>query len=92
MTKERTIFIPYGKNPCDILQIRQLILEFNFVVQIQVNESWDRIITDDAISVTPFDMNVEKREMVRWGRHVLHLIESRMDNLDLMAGLNKEND
>ena len=76
----------------DITDWRDRLNKIHDEIQIQVNESWDRIITDDAISVTPFDMNVEKREMVRWGRHVLHLIESRMDNLDLMAGLNKEND
>ena len=76
----------------DITDWRDRLNEIHDEIQIQVNESWDRIITDDAISVTPFDMNVEKREMVRWGRHVLHLIESRMDKLDLMAGLNKEND
>lgn len=36
VTKERTIFIPYSKNPYDILQIRQLLLEFNFVVQVYI--------------------------------------------------------
>ncbi|WP_302464234.1 hypothetical protein, partial [Butyricimonas virosa] len=36
VTKERTIFIPYGKNPCDILQVKQLLLEFNFVVQVYI--------------------------------------------------------
>lgn len=32
-TRERTIFYPFGKNPYEILQIRQLLSEFNFVVQ-----------------------------------------------------------
>nr|DAW84745.1 MAG TPA: hypothetical protein [Bacteriophage sp.] len=36
VTKERTIFIPYGKNPYDILQVRQLLSEFNFVVQVYI--------------------------------------------------------
>ena len=76
----------------DIIDWRDRLNEIHDEIQIQVNESWDRIITDDTIHVTPFDMNVEKRKMVRRGRHVLHLIESGMDNLDLMAGLNKERD
>ncbi|PXZ44934.1 hypothetical protein DMB45_00350 [Sanguibacteroides justesenii] len=33
VTRERTIFYPFGENPYDILQIRQLLSEFNFVVQ-----------------------------------------------------------
>ncbi|HAH74245.1 MULTISPECIES: hypothetical protein [Butyricimonas] len=33
VTKERTIFIPYGINPYDILQIRQLLSEYHFVIQ-----------------------------------------------------------
>ncbi len=33
ITRERTIFYPFGKNPYEILQIRQLLTEFNFVVQ-----------------------------------------------------------
>ncbi|KIO45453.1 hypothetical protein DMB45_04670 [Sanguibacteroides justesenii] len=32
-TREMTIYFPYGKNPFEILQIRQLLSEFNFVVQ-----------------------------------------------------------
>ena len=36
VTKERTIFIPNGKNPHNILQVRQLLLEFNFVVQFYI--------------------------------------------------------
>lgn len=71
----------------DIIDWRDRLNEIHDEIQIQVDKSWDRIITDDTIHVTPFDMNVEKREMVRRGRHVLHLIESGMDNLDLMAGL-----
>lgn len=35
-TRERTIFYPFGLNPYDILQIRQLLAEFNFVVQIEI--------------------------------------------------------
>jgi len=75
----------------DITAWRDRLNEIHNEIQIQVDASWNRIIMDDAISVTPFDMNVEKREMVRRGRHVLHLIESGIDNLDLMAELNKEN-
>lgn len=33
ITRDQTIFYPYGENPYDILQIRQLLSEFNFVVQ-----------------------------------------------------------
>ena len=35
-TRERTIFYPFGLNPYDILQIRQLLAEFNFVIQIEI--------------------------------------------------------
>lgn len=31
-TRERTIFYPLGQNPYEILQIRQLLAGFNFVV------------------------------------------------------------
>lgn len=34
--RERTIFYPFGKNPYEVLQIRRLLTEFNFVVQTEI--------------------------------------------------------
>lgn len=35
-TRQRTIFYPYGQNPNEVLQIRQLREEFKFTVQFQL--------------------------------------------------------
>lgn len=35
-TRQRTIFYPYGKNPNEILEIKQLREEFYFTVQFQL--------------------------------------------------------
>lgn len=36
LTKQHTILFPYGKQPYSVLQIRQLVREFNFTVQFQL--------------------------------------------------------
>ena len=35
-TRQRTIFYPYGKNPNEVLEIKQLREEFYFTVQFQL--------------------------------------------------------
>lgn len=35
-TRQRIIFYPYGRNPNEVLQIRQLREEYNFTVQFTI--------------------------------------------------------
>lgn len=35
--RKRTVFYPFGQNPYDIPQIRQLLTEFNFTIQLEFN-------------------------------------------------------
>jgi len=39
VTKERTIYLPYGADPDALLQVRQLRSEFKFVVQYRFGET-----------------------------------------------------
>lgn len=36
VTKQRTIFFPYGENPNAVIQIKRLREEFNFQVQFEI--------------------------------------------------------
>lgn len=66
---------------------RNRLNELHNEMQFHIDIDWNKILIDDVSSRIPFDMNVDNKEIVRRGRHVLHLLESCIDNIDLMLEL-----
>lgn len=49
-----------------------------------VEVAWNKIIEEDNGCGFEFAEKVEEKEMIRRGRHIVNLLESCIDNLDLM--------
>lgn len=63
---------------------RNHLNELHNEMECEVEIDWNRILVEDDGLGIVFEQKVKEREMIRRARHVVHLVESCIDNLDLM--------
>lgn len=68
----------------EIADWRSRLNDIHNEIQSGVDIEWDQMIYQDAHNIRPlYAQDIDKKESVRYRRHIVHLIESCIDCLDI---------